>query len=309
MNALAVIGEVDAANRRADEMCAALPGLIPEEWHPGEGLGNTPLLWSHMEAARALYRLQEAEIRRRLGWFGAAAWRISRYLQLRLGSAPRSRPARLRRRRAARLGDRDPLAALGREQVAAVDVDGAGVLGGRVRDGVDHVISQQDGVTGGAAPGLPLREPALGLPEEGIVLAAGVDADGRPHPVVVGPEGHARCPDHLEHGERRRDVQRHELGPLGWQGSRDRGRRGDGPLQHLLHGPPRLGVTVGADALGEELVHVEHVADLRAGRPDGHPWSPLISRRGELRRVQSSAPGQAERGSSKLATEPPTMPR
>ena len=93
VNALAVIGEVDAANRRADEMCAALPGLIPEEWHTGEGLGNTPLLWSHMEAARALYCLQEAEIRRRLGWFGAAAWRISRYLQLRLGSAPRSRPS------------------------------------------------------------------------------------------------------------------------------------------------------------------------------------------------------------------------
>ena len=37
-------------------MCAQLPPLQPEEWdvEAASGLGNTPLLWSHMEAARAL---------------------------------------------------------------------------------------------------------------------------------------------------------------------------------------------------------------------------------------------------------------
>jgi len=92
VGALAAVGEIDAAERRADSMCTQLPPLQPEEWdvESGTGLGNTPLLWSHMEAARALYLLQAARIRHRYGRAVLAAWRISRYARLRAGRRARS---------------------------------------------------------------------------------------------------------------------------------------------------------------------------------------------------------------------------
>jgi GH15 family glucan-1,4-alpha-glucosidase len=98
VGALAAVGEVDEAERRADAMCAQLPPLQPEEWDVvgAAGLGNTPLLWSHMEAARALYLLQAARIRTRYGSSVLWVWRISRYVRLRAGrarSSSVSRPA------------------------------------------------------------------------------------------------------------------------------------------------------------------------------------------------------------------------
>jgi hypothetical protein len=87
VSALAAAGELEAARCRADQMCAQLPPLLPEQWSVDErvGAGNTPLLWSHTEAARALYNLQVAGIRHRYGLVGAAAWRVGRYVRLRLG--------------------------------------------------------------------------------------------------------------------------------------------------------------------------------------------------------------------------------
>jgi hypothetical protein len=49
------------------------------------GLGNVPLVWSHMEAARAAYLLDAARLRRRLGPAALAAWRGQRFLRARLG--------------------------------------------------------------------------------------------------------------------------------------------------------------------------------------------------------------------------------
>ena len=64
----------------------AAPRLLPEEWDVVEehGLGNAPLLWSHSQAARALYDLHRLRIRRRTGPIGFALWRAGRYLRLRL---------------------------------------------------------------------------------------------------------------------------------------------------------------------------------------------------------------------------------
>ena len=86
VTALASIGDVEAARQRADQMCAALPPLLPEEWDPvgAVALGNTPLLWSHMEAARSLYRLEEARWRRRIGSRGVALWAKVRAWRLRM---------------------------------------------------------------------------------------------------------------------------------------------------------------------------------------------------------------------------------
>ena len=85
VDALAAVGRVDEARRRADDLCAALPRLLPEEVDPvsGESLGNVPLVWSHAEAARAMYVLDAATLRDRFGPAGLWAWRIGRYLRLR----------------------------------------------------------------------------------------------------------------------------------------------------------------------------------------------------------------------------------
>lgn len=85
--ALAAIGRVDEAAQRADAMWARLPRLVPEEVDPGtgEGLGNVPLVWSHMEGARASYILDAARRRERYGSAGLWAWRLARYASLRWG--------------------------------------------------------------------------------------------------------------------------------------------------------------------------------------------------------------------------------
>lgn len=84
--ALAVVGDLDEAQRRADEMCTHLPPLQPEEWdvEADQALGNTPLLWSHMEAARSLYVLDRERLRRRVGTVGVTIWGVLRYVRLRL---------------------------------------------------------------------------------------------------------------------------------------------------------------------------------------------------------------------------------
>ena len=83
--ALAQTGRLDKAEARVDAMCAALPALLAEELDPASGasLGNVPLVWSHIEAARTMYILDAARRRARYGTAGLWAWRLGRYLRLR----------------------------------------------------------------------------------------------------------------------------------------------------------------------------------------------------------------------------------
>jgi hypothetical protein len=57
-----------------------MPALLPEQVDPrtGASLGNTPLLWSHMELARALYLLEALEVRLSRGRFAFGLWRLRR---------------------------------------------------------------------------------------------------------------------------------------------------------------------------------------------------------------------------------------
>ena len=84
--ALAACGRVDEAEERARALDRAVPALMPEQMDPESrvGLGNTPLVWSHMEAARAMYLLDAARLRRRLGPAALAAWRGQRWLRSQL---------------------------------------------------------------------------------------------------------------------------------------------------------------------------------------------------------------------------------
>ncbi len=81
--ALAACGRVEEAEERARALDRAVPALMPEEMDPESrvGLGNVPLVWSHMEAARAMYVLDAARLRRRLGPAALAAWRGQRWLR------------------------------------------------------------------------------------------------------------------------------------------------------------------------------------------------------------------------------------
>jgi len=87
VSALAALGRVDEAVSRMDALCAVLPRLLAEEVDPttGDSLGNVPLVWSHAEAARALYILDAATLRRRFGPVGLWAWRLTRFARLRAG--------------------------------------------------------------------------------------------------------------------------------------------------------------------------------------------------------------------------------
>ena len=85
VTALARLGRVEEAEHRLDRLCAALPRLLSEEVDPqtDEMLGNTPLVWSHAELARAVYVLDAAKRRDRWGAAGLWAWRLRRYVRLR----------------------------------------------------------------------------------------------------------------------------------------------------------------------------------------------------------------------------------
>ncbi len=97
VSALAQLGRRTEAHTLADRLCEATPGLQPEMVDPdGDGgLGNTPLVWSHAEAARALYLLRVADLRARWRPAGARAWQVARFVRqlahgLRAGAAPRN---------------------------------------------------------------------------------------------------------------------------------------------------------------------------------------------------------------------------
>jgi hypothetical protein len=81
VSALAQIGRLDDADALADRLCRALPGLQPEVLDDGEPLGNLPLVWSHAEAARALYALRVGQVRRRFGRVGVGLWTAWRALR------------------------------------------------------------------------------------------------------------------------------------------------------------------------------------------------------------------------------------
>lgn len=100
VSALSRLGRRDA-QARADAMCALLPTLLPEEYDPvrREALGNTPLVWSHAECARALFELDRqrrwrVRLARRFAMFAArATGRASQVCTLdRRGTNGRSHP-------------------------------------------------------------------------------------------------------------------------------------------------------------------------------------------------------------------------
>ncbi len=85
ISALATVGRVAEARELAERLDRALPALLPEEMDPesGAGLGNVPLVWSHIEAARAMQLIDTAQLRRRYGRAGPLARQARHFLTTR----------------------------------------------------------------------------------------------------------------------------------------------------------------------------------------------------------------------------------
>ncbi len=85
VSALAACGRLAEAQERWDALDRALPALLPEEVDPEsrQGLGNAPLVWSHMEAARAAHLLESARRRDRWGLAGLAGMNLARWVRAR----------------------------------------------------------------------------------------------------------------------------------------------------------------------------------------------------------------------------------
>ena len=137
-------------------------------------------------------------------------------------------------------------------------MDRPGERGARVGDGVDHLVAERGDVAGAQLAPAGRLDATTRTAEERVVLLPPVEGDGRPHQVVVRPDAHARCPDHLEHGEVVGQVQRHDLRPRCRQRGGHGGRSAHGALEDLLHGQAWLVLADGHLALLDEPVDVEH---------------------------------------------------
>ena len=96
---------------------------------------------------------------------------------------------------------RVPLAAGLVDEVAAIDVDRTGENGARVIDRMNGVCAQTEHVADVEEATACLLQSLLAAAVDRVRLGAAVDADGRPHPVIVGEDAHLRRPDHVQHRE------------------------------------------------------------------------------------------------------------
>src|SRR5262245_55459447 len=83
-----------------------------------------------------------------------------------------------------------PLAARDREEIAAIDMYGAGQLLGRIGDGVDDVVGQRHDRARRDGRGARCHEPTFATLPEDVVLTPRVDTDQAPHLVLVWNELH-----------------------------------------------------------------------------------------------------------------------
>jgi hypothetical protein len=112
---------------------------------------------------------------------------------------------------------------------------------------VDGVVAQNQDVAGRELPATrPLEAPGSSA-EEGIVLLPAVHPDHGPHPVLMGVEGHAGCPCHVQHREVGGVVQ-----------------RGDAPAVHRTQYV--FEVTALGDQFREDVAHRQRGRALGQGR-------------------------------------------
>src|SRR5215831_9983805 len=160
-----------------------------------------------------------------------------------------------------------PLAAFRRKEVAAIDVNGASQPGDGIGHRMNDAVAERLGILlaqrlGTLSLELAAAGPRNAAPED-VVLAARIDADHRPHAVVMGHDGHLWCPDHVEDGQLGRVIEPLHLGALGLpKASEHAARIRHGPRYHLAHElVRRLGVAR-RPAIDDELLKIKRHAAL-----------------------------------------------
>src|SRR5262249_57857872 len=93
-------------------------------------------------------------------------------------------------------------AALGAEEVPTIDVNGTGQPGDRIGHRMDDIFTQRVSIFRGQGPrahGFELAAMSAWYPvPEDVVFAPRIDADYRPHLMIVGHDCHARGPNHVQ---------------------------------------------------------------------------------------------------------------
>jgi hypothetical protein len=108
---------------------------------------------------------------------------------------------------------------------------------------------------------------ALDAPPKDIVLPTRIEANHRPHSMVVRHHRHCRGPDHVEDGQIRCVIELLKLGTLGFAQSPENACRigycaGDNFMDEFVGAIRSLRRT----AIGDELIQIEH-----DGHRDSHP--------------------------------------
>ena len=174
-----------------------------------------------------------------------------------------------------------PHAPPGGEQVSAVDVQAESLGWQGVLYGVNDFHPQKDRLARPHFPRVDVFEGRAGAAEEGVVLLPLVNADDRPHTVIVGNAEHARAQGHIENRkiagpEQRRRIQHADPCIQGRDRALQRLRGAHGRA-HELQYPAGLIAASEPPAFDDELFKIEH-ARLRPRNDAASPAGILACR-------------------------------
>jgi hypothetical protein len=141
----------------------------------------------------------------------------------------------------------------------------AGELGQWVIDLVDRRLAQIAAILGVHYLKAELGQAVLfRAPVERVFLAPSVDADHRPHPMIMRQQRHLRPPDQIENRQIVRAMQREDPRALRLADiAHQRRRIGDGLVHDLANGPFLVGFLHGLPAIGAKPFNLEHLVKLR----------------------------------------------
>jgi len=142
-------------------------------------------------------------------------------------------------------------------------MDGTGQSWNWVGDRMNDIVSKRLRVTDAQGACASRSNPTVGIaldaPPEDVVLAAGVQANHRPHSMVVRHYRHCRGPDDVEDCQIRRVIKLLELGtPRFAQSPQNATRIGYCTNDNLLDELVRAIRGKRGTAFGDELIQIEH---------------------------------------------------
>jgi hypothetical protein len=153
---------------------------------------------------------------------------------------------------------RVPLAAGRVEEIAALNVNCAGVAEQRIRDRVNCVSRQRGDIACEQNVRMVSLQPTRHSSPIDVVLPAGVQAYQRPHAVIVSWQAHPRCPMSSEDRQRWRTMQQIDPSLLRRPESREHSVGiVNGTLENLLYSALTVALTARRHAILDESISLE----------------------------------------------------